>query len=91
MSREADGAQALVASGTGMPTLRALRTLRRETALPVLSSNLCLAWCLLRAVAPELAPTSPVELLAADRRLCHDRSATESPARATPRGRSRGT
>jgi len=62
---DTDGAQALVASGTGMPTLRALRTLRRESALPVLSSNLCLAWCLLRAVAPELAPASPVELLAA--------------------------
>ncbi|MFO1457137.1 MAG: aspartate/glutamate racemase family protein [Steroidobacteraceae bacterium] len=62
---DTDGAQALVASGTGMPTLRALRTLRREGTLPVLSSNLCLAWCLLRAVAPELAPRSPVELLAA--------------------------
>lgn len=61
-----EGAQALVASGTGMPTLRALRALRQETALPVLSSNLCLAWCLLRAAAPELAPASPVELLAAD-------------------------
>lgn len=57
------GAEAVVASGTGMPTLRALRTLRGETALPVLSSNLCLAWALLRAVAPELAPESPVGLL----------------------------
>jgi maleate isomerase len=58
-----DGAQAIVASGTGMPTLRALRTLRRETALPVLSSNLCLAWALLRSVAPELAPATPAGLL----------------------------
>ena len=57
------GAEAVVASGTGMPTLRALRLLRGETALPVLSSNLCLAWALLRAVAPELAPESPVGLL----------------------------
>lgn len=57
------GAEALVASGTGMPTLRALRSLRNETSLPVLSSNLCLAWALLRTVAPELAPASPMELL----------------------------
>lgn len=60
---DTQGAQALVASGTGMPTLRALRTMRRETELPVLSSNLCLGWALLRAVAPELAPASPVDLL----------------------------
>ena len=58
-----DGAQAIVASGTGMPTLRALRALRRETTLPVLSSNLCLAWALLREVAPELAPATPAGLL----------------------------
>ena len=46
-----------------MPTLRALRSLRNETSLPVLSSNLCLAWALLQTVAPELAPASPMELL----------------------------
>ena len=51
------GADCIVASGTGMPTVRALRALRSETQLPVLSSNLCLAWALTRAVAPELAPT----------------------------------
>lgn len=61
---ETAGAEALVASGTGMPTLRALRAIRRETTLPVLSSNLCLAWALLREVAPELAPASPAEMLA---------------------------
>ena len=27
--------------------------------MPVLSSNLCLAWSLVQTVAPELAPTSP--------------------------------
>jgi maleate isomerase len=57
------GAEVLVASGTGMPTLRALRAMRHETTLPVLSSNLCLAWALLREVAPELAPASPMGLL----------------------------
>jgi len=58
-----EGAGAIVASGTGMPSLRALRILRSETALPVLSSNLCLAWALVREVAPELAPATPMELL----------------------------
>jgi maleate isomerase len=55
------GADCLVASGTGMPTLWALRQLRRETGLPAISSNLCLAWALTRAAAPELAPASPAE------------------------------
>ncbi len=57
------GADCLLASGTGMPSLLALRQLRRETALPLLSSNLCLAWALLRAAAPELAPGRPEDLL----------------------------
>ena len=52
-----------MASGTGMPTLRALREFRHECALPVLSSNLCLAWALTRAAAPELAPPLPAGLL----------------------------
>ncbi len=56
-------AEAIVASGTGMPTLRALRALRGEASLPVLSSNLCLGWALVRTVAPELAPSSPTALL----------------------------
>ncbi|MEO8445295.1 MAG: hypothetical protein ABI567_09850 [Gammaproteobacteria bacterium] len=53
------GADCVLASGTGMPTLRALQLLRGEIPLPVLSSNLCLAWALTRTVAPELAPPSP--------------------------------
>ncbi len=53
------GADCLLASGTGMPTLRALRGMRGETQLPVLSSNLCLAWALASTVAPELAPANP--------------------------------
>ena len=57
------GADCLVASGTGMPTLQALRTLRKELKLPVLSSNLSLAWALTRTAAPELAPTTPDGLL----------------------------
>ena len=58
-------ADAVVASGTGMPTLRALRTFSGECALPVLSSNLCLAWALLGRAAPELAPSTPMALLQA--------------------------
>jgi maleate isomerase len=57
------GADCLVASGTGMPTIRALRALRAGTRTPVLSSNLCLAWGLTRLAAPELAPTAPGLLL----------------------------
>lgn len=60
---ERSGADCLVASGTGMPTLRALRVLRAELSLPVLSSNLSLAWALTRTAAPELAPPSPAGLL----------------------------
>ena len=62
-SEEHRGVDCLVASGTGMPTLRALRTLAPELGLPVISSNLCLAWAVLRAAAPELAPATPGGLL----------------------------
>jgi len=57
-------AEAVVLSGTGMPTLRALRVLRDELPIPVISSNLCLAWALLRMAAPDLAPSQPQALLA---------------------------
>lgn len=58
------GAEALVATGTGMPTLRALRELQRQEIRPVLSSNLCLAWALQRHALPDTAPASPGHLLA---------------------------
>lgn len=57
------GAECLVASGTGMPTLRALRTLRTELKLPAVSSNLCLSWALTRAATPDLTPSAPTGLL----------------------------
>jgi maleate isomerase len=60
---EKQGADCIVASGTGMPTLRALEVLHREGGLPVISSNLCLAWAMLRVAAPELAPPAPMGLL----------------------------
>jgi maleate isomerase len=58
------GADAIVASGTGMPTLRALREFARTESRPVLSSNLCLAWSLYRAALPAVAPATPAALLA---------------------------
>jgi maleate isomerase len=63
--RELDqsGADCIVIGGTGLPTLRALEALRKETTLPLISGNLALAWALTRAVAPELAPFTPIELL----------------------------
>lgn len=57
-------AEAVVVSGTGMPTLRALRLLGDELPIPVISSNLCLAWALLNIAAPDLAPSRPQALLA---------------------------
>ena len=56
---------AIVVSGTGMPTLQALRRWRSERgdSPPVLSSNLCLAWALLQHAAPELAPQNPTLLI----------------------------
>ena len=52
-------AQAILLSGTGMPSLACIRDV--ESALPVLSSNLCLAWRLLwlagaRSLLPGPAP-----------------------------------
>lgn len=60
---DAAGADCLLASGTGMPTLRALRRWSASAAVPALSSNLCLAWALLRSVAPSVAPPMPQGLL----------------------------
>ena len=53
----------VVVSGTGMPTLGALRQLGTTTGLPIISSNLCLAWALLSRAAPELAPPLPTGLI----------------------------
>lgn len=55
-------AEVIVMSGTGMPTLRALRAARTEFPLPVVSSNLCLAWALLRLAAPTLAAQTPLSM-----------------------------
>lgn len=47
---------AILLSGTGMPTLRAVGELSRLYGKPVLSSNLCLAWALGRRIGLQGAP-----------------------------------
>ena len=42
------GAEAMLLAGTGMPSLRAILPLEAARGVPVLSSNLCLAWALAR-------------------------------------------
>jgi maleate isomerase len=56
-------AEVLLLSGTGMPTLRALDGLTTRFGLPVLSSNLCLAWAAMRRLG--LADNLPPPLGAA--------------------------
>lgn len=46
---EWEKADAVVLTGTGMPTLRAIPEIASRSGKPVLSSNLCLAWALLRS------------------------------------------
>ncbi len=54
-----DEAEALLMSGTGMPTLAALAPAARRIGRPVLSSNYCLAWALRRALGEEAPLWSP--------------------------------
>ena len=48
-----DDAEALLMSGTGMPTLAALAPAAIQIGRPVLSSNYCLAWALRRALGED--------------------------------------
>ena len=43
---DTQGAEAVLLTGTGMPSLRALQPLEAARGVPILSSNLCLAWAL---------------------------------------------
>ena len=56
--RSADG---VLLAGTGMPTLGVLGDIESRTGLPAVSSNLCLAWAMLRAAG--LAPEHSEETL----------------------------
>lgn len=50
------GADAILLAGTGMPTLAVIAALERRTGLPVVSSNLCLAWALAGVLEPPPPP-----------------------------------
>jgi maleate cis-trans isomerase len=54
----AEGTDAVVLLGTGMPTLDAIRARPRIGGVPILSCMLCFAWRLARAATGE-APTGP--------------------------------
>ncbi len=45
------GADAVLVAGTGMPSLGAILWHTARSGIPILSSNLCLAWCADRALA----------------------------------------
>lgn len=60
-------------SGTGMPTLRAMQVIREE--LPLLSSNLCLAWALDKAAGGDASFASWLAADAAWRARLSQRSA----------------
>ena len=54
-------ADLILIAGTGLPSLAAIRDISRETGKVVLSSNLCLAWRLLKeaGLEPDSSGTSP--------------------------------
>jgi maleate isomerase len=55
------GADAILVTGTGMPSLRVILALADRKGKPVLASNLCLAWALARlAGCAEAGPESPL-------------------------------
>ena len=62
---DASDADLVLLTGTGMPTLRAMPLIAQQTGKPVISSNLCLAWSLLRkaGAASALAPATARESL----------------------------
>jgi len=57
---------AVVFSGTGMPSLRAVVRAQEQQALVALSSNLCLAWALARQLGVSTDSATPADLLAAN-------------------------
>ncbi len=51
-----DNADALLLAGTGMPTLAVIAELEARTGVPVVSSNLCLAWAMAGVLQPPPPP-----------------------------------
>lgn len=62
------GVEAVVLTGTGVPTLKVIPEIARRTGRPVLSSNLCLMWSLLRLERRAKFSAEPTELL----KTCRD-------------------
>jgi maleate isomerase len=62
---ETEQADAILVTGTGMPVLPAIEPLFRRTGMPILCSNLCLAWALLDEldIAGLAPPANPWETL----------------------------
>ena len=55
------GAEVVLITGTGMPSLKSILALGPALGRPMLSSNLCLAWALARAAGESVAgPESPL-------------------------------
>ncbi len=53
-----DEADAILLSGTGMPTLATIRAAASVFDKPVLSSNYCLAWAMIKALGGSIPPWS---------------------------------
>lgn len=53
---DTSAADAILLSGTGMPTVNLLAAARQQDGPPVLSSNSCLAWALLKALGRDIRP-----------------------------------
>lgn len=60
---DAEGVEAVVLTGTGVPTLKVMPEIARRTNRPVLSSNLCLMWSLLSLERRAEFSATPIELL----------------------------
>ena len=56
-------AEALILTGTGMQTLKAIPNLAERLGLPVLSSNLCLEWASMTTCGLKLPPGEATEPL----------------------------
>jgi maleate isomerase len=63
------GVEAVVLTGTGVPTLNVIPEIARRTGRPVVSSNLCLMWSLLRLERRAKFSAEPMELLTTRRDL----------------------
>ncbi|GAA4530203.1 Asp/Glu/hydantoin racemase [Chelativorans composti] len=58
-----DRADMLILTGTGMPTIKAIPVIAEKIGKPVLSSNLCLAWAVMKETGVELPEPTPTEPL----------------------------